>query len=854
MPSDTQSVNNEASSQGGPTLQDVITALPRFGERNAVGLRLDLGLRWWSYVQLHRQAMRAAAVLAQAGVGKGDCLVFRAKTSPEWVAFLLGAWWRGAAAAPVDHDSSDEFAERVADEVGATRCVVNRATGAIPGLAPIYLEALDEPDREETASPAVQVGVDDPAIVFYTSGTTSQPRGVRITHGNIMSQVARFRPFRLLAKWIPARIVVVAPLSHTQGVMMGVWVPLSLGMSVIQTQSSHPAHLLRVLRDNRVLFLCTVPRSLSSLAAALRRRRYGLGGGTLADKLTGHHNWFLWRHHVFTATRYVIGYRLWVVLVGGAPLPREDERFWRHTGCLFVQGYGLTETTGAISINAPLFGAFGSVGHPLPHQDLKISADGEILVRGPNVMRHYQGKADESDADEGYLRTGDLGRLDSRNRLFLLGRKKDMIVTGEGFNVFSGDVEIALTQSPGVRDALVIGLDQEGHAETHAVLLLTPGASPEHCVRAANDRLLSHQKIRSWTVWPGPDFPRTSLQKIRRKEVQAAVENARGPVTSVEGGEYQSLGQILGVDHKSKRLALLADWLVSQAPSDAGAQQVLTGDLGLSSLDTVELLFQLEERLGALPAGLSVGDEVDLNELREQIREAPSPIAARRGRDRQAPRWAEWKLFNALRRPFRFPLLRSLLWSRARLRVSGLEHLAGVDGPLIFAGGGHEHGFDALLVYCALPARLRRRVALVTSRWVFTAYLDPTHPGFSRIQRAAVALGFHAILPLLFPFVLSSNDAAGRESLMEACRMLDRRTSLIAFEGPGMALAARQAGVAVVPVTLRGNEQITFVPKWSRERVEVQFEAPMHFPPGEPPDLAADRLENFYANVSSEDE
>ena len=208
--------------------------------------------------------------------------------------------------------------------------------------------------------------------------------------------------------------------------------------------------MIRTIRQNRIHLLLAVPRVQSVLADALRHGPYGRRGRSPADEVARVRFFPLRRHRLFLATRRALGYRFGALLVGGATLPPEDERFWFECGYVLAQGYGLTEASALVSVhvNNPLGARLGSVGRPLGHQELRIADDGEVLVRGPNVSL-----PDRRDGE--FLRTGDLGRLDRRGRLWLHGRKSELIVTAEGRNVHAGDVEATLRAVPGVREAVV---------------------------------------------------------------------------------------------------------------------------------------------------------------------------------------------------------------------------------------------------------------------------------------------------------------------------------------------------------------------------------------------------------------
>ena len=221
----------------------------------------------------------------------------------------------------------------------------------------------------------------------------------------------------------------------------------------------------------------------------------------------------------------LFGWKFWSFIVGAAPLPPELEAFWSRLGFLVIQGYGLTETAPIVTLNHPFHARQGSVGKPIAGVEVKIADDGEILVRGDNVTSGYF-NAPEATAEafeDGWFHTGDVGELDESGQLRILGRKKEMIVTPEGLNVFPEDVERVLHQTPGVRDAAVIGSDR-----VHAVLILDGRIAAEEAVRQANAKLADYQRIRTFSIWPyagvSPDGRHGQAEAARDCQGDAAGE------------------------------------------------------------------------------------------------------------------------------------------------------------------------------------------------------------------------------------------------------------------------------------------------------------------------------------------
>jgi long-chain acyl-CoA synthetase len=223
------------------------------------------------------------------------------------------------------------------------------------------------------------------------------------------------------------------------------------------------------------------------------------------------------------------GPKFWAAVVGAAPLEPALEEFWSRLGFLVIQGYGLTETAPIVSLNHPFAARRGSVGKALPGVEVKIAPDGEILVRGDNVTRGYYGAGQETSEafEDGWLHTGDIGELDANGQLFVRGRKKEMIVTPEGLNVFPEDVERVLSEQPGVVDCAVVGLAQGGEERVHAVVVVDPGTDTERIVRTANARLADHQRIRGISVWSSEEAQTARGEAVCRDGSDAAARAIR---------------------------------------------------------------------------------------------------------------------------------------------------------------------------------------------------------------------------------------------------------------------------------------------------------------------------------------
>src|SRR5579863_934537 len=565
----------------------------------------------WSYRQLADYAAACALELKARGVRTGDRVLLWGPNSAPWMAAFWGCLLRGAVAVPMDDMATSEFAARVAADARVKVIFASRGKlvldSAIPVIVledfadtvkPPYVHATQHAPGE-TRLPLWQTLADEPitrnhiAQILFTSGTTAAPRGVVLTHGNFLANLEPLErgidPYRKYERWFhPLRFVTLVPLSHVFGQFMALFVPPLLGATVVFEPSANPGEIIRTVKRERATALIAVPRMLDALHAGIEREYEARGRSNWLKKRLEAANGkkFLRRAWRFRLIHRRFGWKFWAFICGGAALSSETEEFFKHMGYAVVQGDGMTETASLISLNHPFRATEGSIGKVLPGREFRLAEDGEILVRGENVASGYweggalrQGVRDK----ENWLRTGDIGELDGEGNLRFKGRKKNVIVTPAGLNVYPEDVEAALRKQAGVRDCVVISSPQGENAEPFAVVLMDGGAeSAEQALREAiekaNGSLAEYQRVRRWLVWPELDFPRTLTGKPRLSSIASrAAELSNGsPAARTQTGTL--------------------DDLLAKFSSAKGTSEKSERDLNLTSLDRVELMSALEER------------------------------------------------------------------------------------------------------------------------------------------------------------------------------------------------------------------------------------------------------------------
>ncbi len=862
------------------SLLDSLDDFERWGNGGAYVFPRGYRTERWSYRRVAGVAYQFSRELEARNVAKGDAVLLWSPNCAEWVAAFLGCALCGVIAVPVDDAASPDFARRISGQVRTklVLCPRERATvfEEIATLDPADLAGAVAARPADRFRPT-QIKPSDPLEIVFTSGTTAEPKGVVLTHANVAGNIVpietEIRKY-LKYEWMahPIRFLNLLPLSHVFGQFLGIFLPPLLGGTVVFENTFSPTEVMTTIRRERVSVLVAVPRMIDPLKQKIERDLENAGGSEsfAARYAAAANQHFLRRWWTFRDLRRQFGWKFLAVISGGAALDRETEEFWHRLGYAVVQGYGLTETTSLISLNHPFHTSRGSIGKVLPGREIRLADDGEILVRGSGVASGYwNGRELRPVAgDEGWYPTGDLGALDGQGNLFFKGRKKEVIVTPAGMNVYPEDLEAALRGQKEVRDCVVVGIERGGNAEPCAVLILGDRngqtVDVKTIVELANERLAEYQRVRTWFVWPDEDFPRSSTQKPRRNVIRDAVE------ASLRG---QAPAQT------ASPLTDLLTRITGRTAQSLAPDATLEGGLGLSSLERVELLSALEDRyqidlnethfanaatvgdLEKLLQGGSVASHRSLVVGNPSERPATNDQRLAASPAFHYPRWtlrwpATWLRFvsNCL---LARPAVRLLGWPR----VTGRENLRGVGGPLLVISN-HIADVDFALIQAALPARIRHKMAIATRGEMLECLRSPTadRVWFRRMyDRVQWTLG--VALLNLFPL---PRESGFRKSFAYAGEAVDRGYSVLVFpEGKhttdgklglfrsGIGLLANNLRIPILPMRIDGLFEIKNAGRKfaAPGKIQVYIGKPMQFAPDTDPEEIARKLQRTVGNL-----
>jgi long-chain acyl-CoA synthetase len=882
-----------------PTFYDrFVECSQRWPDNIALEIQRPDHLESCTYAELRRMAESVARWIAENGFPRGSRLAILADNHPRWVAAYLGIIASGCTAVPLDTALHADQAAKLLKDSGAVAIFCDARHAAIVESAACERklgQILMDPDgmiahAAETRwmgnlpeifrsgsgdfkpRPAHD---DDLAALIYTSGTTADPKGVMLTHANFLGEV------EAVFNWVDLgpsdALLGVLPLFHVLAQMANLLLPLVKGSRVVYLETLNTTELMRALQERNITAFAIVPqfyyliheRIVQEIAkrgpltkkvfgalVILNRtlRKLGINAGPV----------------LFRKVHHTLGPKMRYLVTGGSRFDPVIGWAFHDLGIDILQAYGLTETTAAVFANAPNDNVIGSVGKALKGVGAKVvdsqpgedggPSVGEVVLRGAVVMKAYWNRPDATTAvlRDGWFYTGDLGYFDSHGHLFLTGRKKEVIVLSNGKNIYPEEIEAYYLKSPFIKEMAVMGLEGkpgEGGDRLHAVIvpnfdvlrqkrIVNVKEVIRFDIEGLSQQIPSTKRICSYEIWQ-EDLPRTTTRKIKRYEVEKRVKaNGSKKLSDGELPAEKPLteDELAWLNQPDVQRGLkIVQQAARNAPSNFRPTDNLELDLGLDSMQRVELLSQLEEELGG---------NVDESQLAEiyTVRDLVDAVLKSSASGKALPRaaFAGWKAILAeeptdpetlaLIEPhpafeiFWYPLSR-ILQMIARdlfhLQVTGLENLP-QRGPFILSSN-HQSYIDPIVLAGVLPRDiLENSFAVGTSdifgegvmrrlaRWLRVIVLDPDANLVPAMRAGAFGLRHGRVL-VLYP--------EGERSIDGGPRIFKK----------GAAILSIHVQVPIVPVAIEG-----FYDAWPRGRSFIQRLAPLRmafgkaiFPPPE---------------------
>ncbi|KFA92636.1 AMP-binding protein [Archangium violaceum] len=606
-----------------------------------------------TYGEVNRYANRVGSFLLKEGVKRGDRVMLLGENRPEWPVSYFGILRAGGAAVPVDPSLTETEIVNIARRAEAKVLLLTEETAKdLPGLEAALTgaglstrvasmaEAMSgDPAYPDNIGPVRRTAAaDDVASLIFTSGTTGTPKGVMLTHRNFASLIAKLAGAFNVG--VGDSVLSVLPLHHTFEFSAGFLTPFSRGTEITYIDELTSDRLGEVFESGRVTAMIGVPalwqllhrkvtqemasrppmveqaiKTLMSAHGELRNRS-SLNVGKL----------------LFWPVHRKFGGKIKFLVSGGSALPDDVHKAFHQLGFNIIEGYGLTEASPVLTVSETNVNKRmpGTVGKALPGVELKIlepdnEGIGEVLARGPNVMAGYFGDKESTDAvlKEGWLYTGDLGRLDAEGRLYLVGRKKDVIIDANGKNVYPDELEEVYGPHSHIKELSIVGLPDEAGGEKVACLCVPDYKERpreevrrelEEHFRKTGQEMPFYRRVKVLRFWDG-ELPRTSSRKVKRKVVVEELKRLEKLASSGEKAreKVQSTGGV-------------ADWLypliaevVNKPLADIRPESRLSVDLGLDSLMLTELSVALEQAGVPLPAVNDLTHVQTVDDLRKLV-------------------------------------------------------------------------------------------------------------------------------------------------------------------------------------------------------------------------------------------
>jgi long-chain acyl-CoA synthetase len=883
----------------------------KFPEHVAFRLKTPGGYRQSTYLEAYRQSRLVATGLLALGLQKGARVAILSENRPEWVIAYLGIYLAGGTAVPLDPQISPAEWRTLLDDsesftIFTSSLSLSKLQGAVLESRPprriICFDPLtgDRDARTELAGliewadtlekPPALPGRDisDVVLIIYTSGTTGNPKGVMLTEGNILGEIDGIRT--AVKFYTSDKMLCLLPLQHVFASVVNFLAPLYLGAQAVFADTLKRSEILDALRESGITILATVPQFFylfhDRIEEEISRKPVFVRKLFHIMMRTNRFSRNVLRLNMgrllFAKVHAPFGSTMKLFVSGGSAFDPKVAQDFHDFGFTILQGYGLTETAGGCCATRPENNVIGSVGYPIVGTEISIkdpdsTGVGEILVRGTVVMKGYYKNPEATAAvlKDGWLHTGDLGRLDERGNLFITGREKEIIVLPNGKNIYPDEIEAHYLQCPYIQEIAAVGISSTGAHGTSERLhgVIVPDFEYLKVKKIANAReilrdeigkysnmLPKYKRLMSYQIRKDP-LPRTTTRKIKRLELKRLIEsgelqdNGGGPAMKTVSSEDQAL---MSSPIGQKVLTVLRE--THHRKESIEPEMNLELDLGFDSMERVELIASLEQTLGLdLPEDFGA----EIHTVRELIlaidRAAQAPSAT------NAPARQSWadilsdESLTELEGQIRFTgefltivkfvglkILYLLFRIFFQMEVQGVRNLPRTGAFLVCPN--HLSYLDALVVQSAVPYGVFRRTffvgasELMTNRFAAllgrltnTIPVDPDANLLRAMKVGAYGLRRGRIL-CIFPEGSRSYDGMLQE-----------------FK-KGAAILARETGSRVLPVGIQGTYEV-----WPRDsmrirphKVKLTFGAPLVLGPaanGDPYQTDIEHIRNAVAQL-----
>ena len=739
-----------------------------------------------TYKSIEEKVKQVNEYFKSINLVKGDKIIICSQNNPLWVSIFFACAQRGIILIPLDLNSSPVFIKKI---ILLTEAKYIFFSKDLPqsiidfSIPKIYTEdiKLDFKNFSKEKS-VVTIAPEDILEIVFSSGSTGEPKGIILTNKNVCSNLYALSTVTPLSS--EHKFLSIVPLSHMLEQTTGLLSPMLWGAKIIYLYTIKPKNILETFINEKITSVVCVPIFLQILKKGVLQKQ--------KEILKNLREFF----------------------VGGAPLDKDQEKFWNDIGVFVLQGYGMTETSPLISASSHKVHKPCSVGKPLPGETVILGEDGEILIKGPNVSPGYYNDPEttKNNFENGFMKSGDIGEFDKEGFLYIKGRKKNTIVSSSGMKIYPEDVEAILRENHEIQDAVVCGIEKEKGITIVAMIIPSKAdIDIRKLIEKSNEKLASHQKIQGILIWPNKDFPRTSTKKIIRNEIYNYIKN---DTINIENQEHK-----ISATPIDPLIRILTE-ITNASVDKITPQSNLVTDIKLDSIMRLELVSMIEEEFNIEIEESSINHHSTVFDLQKIIENT-----THNQKEISIPKWPRYKIIVYLRMLLQYFIF-LLLKTFQSLKLNTNKNF-NYTKPVIFIAN-HQSHLDTPNILKALPLSLRMKTSVAAAKDYF---LDKKTKAF-----------FSYLVFNTFPLDRKGNI---RESLRIMGKLLDNGQSILIFpEGTrtpngdiqqfknGIGVIAHEMEVPIIPIKISGNFEILpkgkNLPKFGK--TSIIFGDPITFP------------------------
>lgn len=780
-------------------------------KKTALHIRRIFRLDTYTYAQVWENTLKINTYLDNLNIHKGESILIWGPNMPEWVFVLFAAFVRGVKVIPINVNTETEIINKYIEQTQPKALFKSKflhTDDFIKTEKVIILENLmDIVKNLSKTDPDQTISNNEIAEIVFTSGTTGTPKGVVITHKNIIFELEQLQKLVTLKN---KRVLSILPLSHIMEQVIGLYLPLQGGSTINYVARLTPTTILKAFERYKITHAAIVPQILRVILENIEHKAKEQNKLMVLKVLQkiGSKLPLQLRKILFKPVLNKFGGKLEAFASGSAPLDVHVAKAWENMGIKVVEGYGASETAGAVTSNTLEKRLIGSVGTPLPNIEVTVNKKNELLVKGENVFQGYYNnleKTNEVFKNEFYY-TGDIGYF-KNGYLYITGRSNFKIVTAAGDKVYPEDVEKMLNSHPLVKESCVLGIDKGDGEIVYASIVTKDTEKIDEIISSVNQNLQTHQKILEYGIWQSEEFPKTHTLKIDRNTVKSKVSSEN----SHEETQIQSIASKKEIDKLKELIAEVCKCSISSIAEDS----TLVIDLDMDSLKRVALLALIEEEFSAYIDEALITEQTTVGELRKNVNDKENEVELEK-----FPKWLTKPWVVVLRNLIRYMVFLPLQYSYVKgIKIEGKENLKLIKNPsiIVFNHVGH---YDSSIVVSSLPKEIRMKQFALGDKNLYN----------NKIQGFIMYLVAHA-------YPVDKTGKRVKKVLEKSVDLIEQRWSLllspeggISDDGTlkqlkgGAAMLAVETGAPVIPFKIEGYRKI--FPDYHKEINEFKLPMP----------------------------